>query len=1208
MKKIAVGMAVLAIGFGLPVWATTFYASPSGGGDGSSSERPTTLADAVAKATAAGAGAVVQLSAETFEMAAETTIAADITVQGAGRDQTIVKRKSGGIRLFALNSAGAVLQNLTVSDGNGVNGANVYINANGGTVRNCVLRNGRRDSNGCGGSAIWMQAGTCTGCIITNNLSKIDANQHSGAAVYFRECKAAAVLENCIIADNLSWCNLNSFVGAAGVTFYDNTASKVTIRNCTFARNRGVGYGAIYAQSTGAMVTNCLFTGNRALRSSPENRDYNGNLTVRNCAFEADATRVGTDAVTGNVRINDDFSPVFDSVAIGAAADGSDIGAVQHTVPSEIVGYVTVSTTRLALPAMVTFDAHFTDGTTADASYAWDFDGDGEVDDTASGATPTHAYETLGTYTPKVTVTIGGASKTFVCDAVTVCPAEAAVASVAELQDALAAAGDGSVITVAKGDYEFASGTAPYTELPCGNTAVIVDKGVTIRGATGNPEDVVFRVRNNSFSNITASNRTKVRLMMLHHPEAFVTGISFRFGFASGVYYYGGGMLVDYNGGTVSNCTFTGNSCYDNQSGGAAVGMYGGLLTHSIITNNHSRLAANNGSGANLLIWQNAVARNCLIANNTAAANADKTDFNIGGVGLYGSSVLENCTVAGNSSFGTGGVKTYEANAIVRNCQIQDNQSSGYASDPAKSQYIANKAANFINCACSVEISGGTNCKTGAMPVGDKDAGNWRPAFGSVALGAGLVQDWMTGAGDLDGKARLGEDGKVDAGAYQYAKAAIGGSFSMSVTAGAAPLAVTFAAEAYSEAGAITGYVWDFGDGSAEVETDVPAAAHTYETPVAATPKLFVIVGGVRHAIDSAQVVRVAPAFIYVTNEPNEQSAEPYDRWETAATNLFDAVAASGVGSTIVLKRGRHEIAKVLSLESNIILSGETDDPADTELHVNKPNPAPANYTQRCLVLDSAGIVVKGLTISGGEIHDEAVVYGANIYLKGFGGTITNCIITGGSIVGNGPNASGGAAAAVLGGLITHCIISNNVSQLANNDNGSGGGTINLQGGRVEYCLITGNQVKDSKSNGHYGPVVRLYSGKMYNCTIVSNDVGSGWSVARAGTDPASMVNCLVACNVKGCTSDAVGCLSHCATDVDTGKADCFFAEDMKFVDPANGDWRIHYQSVAAKNADASVIKATRDLAGVPTVYLRNKADIGCYTRADKPGMSVIVK
>ena len=1195
MSKVKIMMAGCAVLVAVFSQATTYYASPAGTGDGLSSESPTTLATAVALATEAGD--VVQLADGTYEQTAQITIAADITVQGASRDGTVVKRKSGSIRLFALNSAGAVLQDLTVSDGSGVNGANVCINENGGTVRNCVLRNGRRDGNGCGGSAIWMQAGTCTGCIITNNLSKIDANQHSGAAVYFRECKAAAVLENCIIADNLSWCNLNSFVGAAGVTFYDNTASKVTIRNCTFARNRGVGYGAIYAQSTGATVTNCLFTGNRSLRSAPVNRDYNGNLTVRNCAFEADATRVGTDAVTGNVRINDDFSPVFDSVAIGAAADGSDIGAVQHAATSEIVGYVTVSTTRHALPAMVTFDAHFTDGTTADASYAWDFDGDGVVDDTASGATPTHAYETLGTYTPKVTVTIGGASKTFVCDAVTVCPAEAAVASVAELQAALAAAGDGSVITVAKGDYEFASGTAPYTELPCGNTAVIVDKGVTIRGATGNPEDVVFRVKGNSFSNITSSGRTKVRLMMLHHPEAFVTGISFRFGFASGVYYYGGGVLVDYNGGTVSNCTFTGNSCYENQAGGGAVGMYGGLLTHSIITNNYSRLAANDGSGANLLIWQNAVARNCLIANNTAAANADKTNFNVGGVGLYGSSVLENCTVAGNSSFGTGGVKTYEADAIVRNCQIQDNASSGFADDPAKCQYIANKAANFINCACSVAISGGKDCVTGAMPVGDKNAGNWRPAFGSVALGAGLVQDWMTGAGDLDGKARLGEDGKVDAGAYQYAKAAIGGSFSLSVTAGAAPLAVTFAAEAYSEAGAITGYVWDFGDGSAEVETAEPTASYTYRTPMSATPKLYVIVGGVRHAIDSVQVVRVAPTFIYVTNEPNERSAEPYTSWETAATNLFDAVAASGIGSTIILKRGRHVIAKVLSLESDIILSGETDNPADTELHVNKPSPAPNSYTQRCLVLNSAGIVVKGLTVSGGEIHDEAVVYGANIYLKGFGGTITNCIITGGSIVGNGSNASGGAAAAVLGGLITHCIISNNVSQLANNDNGSGGGTVNLQGGRVEYCLITGNQVKDSKSNSHYGPVVRLYSGKMYNCTIVSNDVGNGWSVARTGTDSASMVNCLVASNVKGCSSDAVSCLSHCATDVDTGKASCFYAENLDFVDAANFDWRPRWSSVAAKHADASVVTATRDLCGRPVLDSRGRADIGCYAR-----------
>ena len=154
----------------------------------------------------------------------------------------------------------------------------------------------------------------------------------------------------------------------------------------------------------------------------------------------------------------------------------------------------------------------------------------------------------------------------------------------------------------------------------------------------------------------------------------------------------------------------------------------------------------------------------------------------------------------------------------------------------------------------------------------------------------------------------------------------------------------------------------------------------------------------------------------------------------------------------------------------------------------------------------------------------------------------------------------------------------------------------------------------------NFSSVLRVTGGSLANCTVVSNDVSRGWTVsAISGTTSFGRIaNCLIACNRSAnpdvayaavCNNDGTaGSMSHCAGDRETGKEGIVFAEDFKFVDATNGDWRIHCWSPAARKADTSVITATKDLAGAPTVYLRNKADIGCYSRIDKPGMSVIVK
>ena len=1217
MKKTLLIFAIFPAA--LSIRAATYYASPAGGGDGSSPSSPATLADAVASAV--NPRDEVVLADGEYPLTAQITIDRDITVRGTSRDGTVVKRSgSSSFRLFSLNSSGAVLSTMTVSGGSGVDGANVLINTGGGTVTNCVLRNGRRDGNGTGGAAACLKGGLLTHCLITNNLSVVNANDHSGAAVWFKGCSSAK-MSHCILANNESRCNRNSFVGAAATAIY-NDANGVVIDSCTFADNRGVKSGGIYAATpkTTPIVTNCLFTGNVAVRSSVGNRDYTGSFkAVSYCAFDADATKTGTaHGVKGHNALDPaTFAPSFASVCVGARADGGDIGAVQHVPSAALAAYAEVAQTRHAAPFETSFMVY---ANVANATCAWNF-GDGVTDTSATGL-KTHTYSTPGTYTPTLTVSDGNGRVSVPLPAIIVRPATYEVSDATALRAALADAADGSTIIVAPGTYTFAKSigtTRP--DFSNGVCALWLTNAVHLTGATGNPDDVVFTVSGNSFANLTSSSRNQLRLLTVNHPRAVVDGVSFRFGSVNGVYYFGAGVFVDYSGGLVSNCVITGCSSFDNASGGAGLGLYGaGKAVNCVITNNYSKITGYDNHGGAVLMYNSAVTRGCLIAHNDAKANAASTTYNVGGVALYGSSVLESCTIAGNTAFGCGGVRQYSDSATVRNCQIQGNSSSGYASDNVKQQYYASTASLFVNCACSVAISGGTDCLTGDLPVADADNGNWRPAYGSVAIGNALVQPWMAGAADLDGHPRL-SDGAADIGAYQYQAQAVNGSFSLSGSSGAIPYPVDFSANASSPLGEITAYVWDFGDGSEPVMTATPETSHTYTTIGTYTPVLNVVIGGRSYTIDSVLTVTAGPDFIYVVNAThNPGAAYPYRTWETATTNLATALSAAVDGTVITLSRGVHTNRFAATVDKGVTIRGETGNPADTRVHrVFSSN------TCRTFVLSHADALVTGLTISGGRISHDTTTYGAGLLIQGYGGTVSNCVFTGNSINGGSPNASAGAAAALLGGLVTHCVFTNNLAKLSSNDNGTGGAILRVfSGARAAFCVIANNRIDDSPLNSgstHFSCAVRLSGGTLDCCTIASNDVSRGWALATTETDKGTFRNCLVAGNRSSSAtalnrvfqSDVYSRLNHCCGDVAYAGADVakWRAGENLLRDIEARDWRPALRAdnpAIGKALVTDALRNARDLLGQPMVGSNGKADIGAFRHLGDPATFLMVK
>jgi hypothetical protein len=226
--------------------------------------------------------------------------------------------------------------------------------------------------------------------------------------------------------------------------------------------------------------------------------------------------------------------------------------------------------------------------------------------------------------------------------------------------------------------------------------------------------------------------------------------------------------------GTVASCRIVGNTTAGYV--GAGVCLAGdGLVADSVIADNVSTI---NGGGG--IYLTGGLVRNCLISGNSAPES--------GGARCEGTAVLENCLVVNNTTTegGGGGLSCYYG-GTVRNCTVSGNTSAGvdYSSGGVYCENggtVVNTIMYFNNAANADHYEYGSgashaNCCTapavGSDPVTDDPgfvdpgAGNYRLATNSPCIGAGVTQDWMTGATDYEGKPRV-LDGGVEIGAIEF--------------------------------------------------------------------------------------------------------------------------------------------------------------------------------------------------------------------------------------------------------------------------------------------------------------------------------------------------------------------------------------------------------------------------------------------------------
>ena len=177
-----------------------------------------------------------------------------VTIKGNG-NAIDAKRQA---RIFYVQSANAVLENLTIKNANyNGNGGAIYFDRTG-TVTNCNFTNNSATKNG---GAIRMYSGSVENCNFTDN------HANYGGAVFSS-------------TGNVTNCNFTGNAADYGGAVYFYSTGDVT--NCNFTDNNASEGSAIYffATSASKSVSNSRFLNNRANAEALEVTINDNNITI----------------------------------------------------------------------------------------------------------------------------------------------------------------------------------------------------------------------------------------------------------------------------------------------------------------------------------------------------------------------------------------------------------------------------------------------------------------------------------------------------------------------------------------------------------------------------------------------------------------------------------------------------------------------------------------------------------------------------------------------------------------------------------------------------------------------------------------------------------------------------------------------------------------------------------------------------------------
>ena len=524
---------------------------------------------------------------------------------------------------------------------------------------------------------------------------------------------------------------------------------------------------------------------------------------------------------------------------------------------------------------------------------------------------------------------------------------------------------------------------------------------------------------------------------------------------------------------------------------------------------------------------------------------------------------------------------------------------------------------------------GGGGCCQGKGGAGDGYGDGWtssteaQPGKDGTGGGGGGGR-----AGNSSAKGGAGGTGTVII-RYAVNEAQVTVDFLAQDTVGFAPLAVQFTAQVDKPNGANAVLTWDFGDGSASLETSKTTVSHTYSAVGLYSVSVSVSAAGQIAQKTIANCVEVASRYIYVDNS-SENEVAPYATPQTAAKTIDAALAAiSTAGQTIRVMPGNYVQPYPAVLDKAVTVMGMGESPTNVVVEQTAPiayNDDQNKVTRNIFTLNHADAIVCNLTMKKGwHRMVSANPSAGGVVVQSNGGTVSNCVITG---CVSARNNHGAAGADLVAGLITHTLIEDcevDNPNLPYTPRHGGASAIRLTGnGRAENCLVR-NCNRGAASDQFHAVLLNGAGARAVNLTIVSCGSKSySYQDSAGATTPScglyveygQAVNCVVADvyeagepAVNRAWGGASGSFVNCATDTAEAINDtCATISTADFRNFAASDFRPRSGGplVNAGSATCGFTARNTDFAGDVRVFGR-AVDIGCY-ECQSAGLAIFVR
>ncbi len=216
--------------------------------------------------------------------------------------------------------------------------------------------------------------------------------------------------------------------------------------------------------------------------------------------------------------------------------------------------------------------------------------------------------------------------------------------------------------------------------------------------------------------------------------------------------------------------------------------------------------------------------------------------------------------------------------------------------------------------------------------------------------------------------------------------------------------------------------------------------------------------------------------------------SSPFNSWETAATNIQEAVnAAAGQEWTNVwVSNGTYTLTGQVEIAAAMTVRSWHDGALDRAgTIVNGGNLAGNPTSNRCFYINHSNAVVEGITITNGWAYGAGLTSGqagGGVYVNR--GMLIDC-----TVIGCEAQYLGGGVMVQAAGVVRNCLINGNTSLVA-------GGGARVWGGILDNCDIVSNY---AASTG--GGISLSHAGIVTNTRVKSNySVSTGGGVSGAAT------------------------------------------------------------------------------------------------------------